>query len=73
MKPEDWMDTLDEAIDRACQLMDHVLVFSDAFSTKKDYLQAALAAFIERCGLDIVQIKCPAGRATAPDAELFAI
>jgi ribonuclease HI len=45
----------------------------DASSTKKDHLQAALAAFIECCGSDIVQIKCPTGRATAPDAELFAI
>jgi hypothetical protein len=67
------MDTLDEAVNRAHQLMDHVSVFSDTFSTKKDYLQAASAAFIECCGLDIVQIKCPTGRATAPDAKLFAI
>jgi ribonuclease HI len=73
MKPEDWMDTLDEAVDQACQLTDHVSVFLDASSTKKDCLQAASAAFIERRGLDIVQIKRPAGRATAPDAELFAI
>jgi ribonuclease HI len=73
MKPEDWTDTLDEAVDRAHQLTDHVSVFSDAFSTKKDRLQAASAAFIERRGSDLVQIKRPAGRATAPDAELFAI
>jgi ribonuclease HI len=73
MKPEDWMDTLDEAIDRACQLMDHVSVFSDASSTKKDRLQATSVAFIERHGSDLVWIKRPAGRATAPDAELFAI
>jgi hypothetical protein len=73
MKPEDWMDTLDEAVDQAHQLTDHVSVFSDASSTKKDRLQAALVAFIERRGSDIVQIKRPAGRATAPDVELFAI
>jgi hypothetical protein len=73
MKPEDWMDTLDEAVDRACQLTDHVSVFSDASSTKKDHLQAASAAFIEHRGSDLIQIKCPASRATAPDAELFAI
>jgi hypothetical protein len=73
MKPEDWMDTLDEAVDRARQLTDHVSVFSDASSTKKDHLQAALAAFIKRHGSDLVWIKCPASRATAPDAELFAI
>jgi ribonuclease HI len=73
MKPENWTDTLDEAVDRACQLTDHVSVFSDAFSTKKDRLQAASAAFIERRGSDLVRIKHPAGRATAPDAELFAI
>jgi hypothetical protein len=36
MKPEDWMDTLDKAVDWACQLMDHISVFSDASSTKKD-------------------------------------
>jgi hypothetical protein len=47
MKPEDWTDTLDEAIDKACQLTDHVSVFSDASFTKKDRLQAASAAFIE--------------------------
>jgi ribonuclease HI len=73
MKPEDWTDTLDEAVDKACQLMDHVSVFSDTSSTKKDRLQAAAAAFIECRGSDLVQIKRPAGRATAPDAELFAI
>jgi hypothetical protein len=73
MKPEDWTDTLDKAVDRARQLTDHVSVFSDASSTKKDCLQAALAAFIECQGLDLVRIKRPAGRATAPDAELFAI
>jgi hypothetical protein len=73
MKPEDWMDTLDEAIDRAYQLTDHMSVFSDASFTKKDHLQAASAVFIERRGSDIVQIKCPTSRATAPDAELFAI
>jgi hypothetical protein len=73
MKPEDWTDTLDEAIDRAHQLTDHVSVFLDASSTKKDCLQAASAAFIEHRGSDLVWIKCPAGRATAPDAELFAI
>jgi hypothetical protein len=73
MKPEDWTDTLDEAVDRACQLMDHVSVFSDTSSTKKDCLQAASVAFIEHHGLDLVQIKRPTGRATAPDAELFAI
>jgi ribonuclease HI len=73
MKPEDWTDTLDEAVDRACQLTDHVSVFSDASSTKKDRLQAAVVAFIERHGLDLVWIKHPTGRATAPDAELFAI
>jgi hypothetical protein len=38
MKPEDWMDTLDKAIDRACQLTDHVSVFSDASSMKKNHL-----------------------------------
>jgi ribonuclease HI len=48
-------------------------VFSDASSTKKDHLQAASAAFIERRGSDLVWIKCPAGRVTAPDAELFAM
>jgi hypothetical protein len=48
MKPEDWTDTLDEAVDRACQLTDHVSVFVDASSTKKNCLQAASAAFIER-------------------------
>jgi hypothetical protein len=63
MKPEDWTDTLDEAMDRAHQLTDHVSVFLDASSTKKDRLQAALAAFIKRCGLDLVQIECPASRA----------
>jgi hypothetical protein len=47
MKPEDWTDTLDKAVDRARQLTDHVSVFSDASSTKKDCLQAASAAFIE--------------------------
>jgi hypothetical protein len=73
MKPEDWMDTLDEVVDRARQLTDHVSVFSDTSSTKKDRLQAALAAFIQHHGLDLVWIKCPTGRATAPDAELFAI
>jgi hypothetical protein len=73
MKPEDWTNTLDEAIDRACQLSDHVSVFSDASSTKKDCLQAASAAFIEHHGVDLVQIKCPTGRVTAPDAKLFAI
>jgi hypothetical protein len=54
MKPEDWTDTLDEAIDRACQLTDHVSVFSDTSSTKKDHLQAASAAFIECCGSDLL-------------------
>jgi hypothetical protein len=73
MKPEDWTDTLDDAVDRACQLTDHVSVFSDASSTKKDHLQAASAAFIECRGSDLVRIKRPASRATAPDAELFAI
>jgi hypothetical protein len=73
MKPEDWMDTLDKAVDRACQLTDHVSIFSDTSSTKKDHLQAASAAFIEHCGLDLVRIKRPAGKATAPDAELFTI
>jgi ribonuclease HI len=73
MKLEDWTDTLDEAIDRARQLTDHVSVFSDASSTKKDCLQAALAAFIECCGSDLVWIKHPASRATAPDAELLTI
>jgi hypothetical protein len=73
MKPEDWTDTLDEAVDRAHQLTDHVSVFLDASSTKKDHLQAASAAFIEHHGSDLVQIKCPTGRATAPDVELFAI
>jgi hypothetical protein len=73
IKPEDWTDTLNKAIDRACQLTDYVSVFSDASSTKKDCLQAASAAFIERQGSDLVRIKRPAGRATAPDAELFAI
>jgi hypothetical protein len=73
MKPEDWTDTLDEAIDRAHQLTDYMSVFLDASSTKKDCLQAASAAFIERCGLDLVQIKHPTSKATAPDAELFAI
>jgi hypothetical protein len=73
MKPEDWTDTLDKAVDRARQLMDHVSVFSDASSTKKDHLQAALAAFIECHGSDLVRIKRPTGRATAPDVELFAI
>jgi hypothetical protein len=48
MKPEDWMDTLDKVVDKACQLTDHVSVFLDASSTKKDRLQAAVAAFIER-------------------------
>jgi ribonuclease HI len=73
MKPEDWTDTLDEAVDRARQLTDHVSIFSDASSTKKDRLQAASAAFIEHRGEDLIRIKCPTGRATAPDAELFAI
>jgi hypothetical protein len=73
IKPEDWTDTLDEAVDRAHQLTDHVSVFSDASSTKKDHLQAVLAAFIECPGSDLVQIKCPTGRATAPDVELFTI
>jgi hypothetical protein len=73
IKPEDWMDVLDEAVDRAHQIMDHVSVFSDASSTKKDHLQAALVAFIERHGSDLVQIKCPTSRVTAPDAELFVI
>jgi hypothetical protein len=73
MKPEDWTDTLDEAVDQACQLTDYVSVFSDASSTKKDHLQAVSAAFIEHCGSDLVWIKCPAGKATAPDTELFAI
>jgi hypothetical protein len=73
MKPEDWTDTLDEAVDRARQLTDHVSVFSDASSTKKDCLQAASAAFIERWDSDLIRIKRPAGRATAPDAELFSI
>jgi hypothetical protein len=73
MKPEDWTDTLNEAVDRAHQLTDYVSVFLDASSTKKDCLQAASVAFIEHCGLDLVWIKCPAGRVTAPDAELFAI
>jgi hypothetical protein len=73
IKPEDWTDTLNKAVDRACQLTDHVSVFLDAFSTKKDCLQAALAAFIEWCGLDLVRIKHPASRATAPNVELFAI
>jgi hypothetical protein len=73
MKPEDWTDTLDKAVDRARQLTDHVSVFSDASSTKKDHLQAASAAFIECCGSDLIRIKRPASRATAPDAELFAI
>jgi ribonuclease HI len=73
MKPEDWMDTLDKAVDKACQLTDHMSVFSDASSTKKDCLQAASAAFIECRGSDLVRIKRPTGRATAPDAELFAI
>jgi hypothetical protein len=50
-----------------------VSVFSDASSTKKDHLQAALAAFIERHGLDLVWIKHPTSRVTAPDAELFTI
>jgi hypothetical protein len=48
MKPEDWTDTLDEAIDRAHQLTDYMSIFPDAFSTKRDCLQAASAAFIER-------------------------
>jgi hypothetical protein len=73
MKPEDWTDTLDKAVDRACQLTDHMSVFLDASSTKKDRLQAALVAFIEHRSSDLVRIKRPAGRATAPDAELFAI
>jgi hypothetical protein len=73
MKPEDWTDTLDKAVNRACQLTDHMSVFSDASSTKKDCLQAASAAFIKRHGLDLVWIKCPTGGVTAPDAELFAI
>jgi hypothetical protein len=73
MKPEDWTDTLNEAIDWAHQLMDHVSVFSDASSTKKDHPLATSAAFIECHGSDLVQIKHPAGRVTAPDAELFAI
>jgi hypothetical protein len=73
MKPEDWIDTLDEAVDRACQLTDYMSVFSDASSTKYVRLQAASVAFIERRGSDLVRIKRPAGRATAPDAELFTI
>jgi hypothetical protein len=73
MKPEDWTDTLDEAVDQACQLTDHVSVFSNASSTKKAHLQAASAAFIECRGSNLVWIKHPASRATAPDAELFAI
>jgi ribonuclease HI len=64
---------LDEAVDRARQLTDHVSVFLDTSSTKKDRLQAASAAFIERRGSDLVWIKRTASRATAPDAELFAI
>jgi hypothetical protein len=62
MKSEDWMDTLDKAMDQACQLTDHMSVFSDASSTKKDHLQAASAAFIEWRGLDLVWIKYPTGR-----------
>jgi hypothetical protein len=73
IKPEDWTDTLDEAVDWARQLMDHASVFSDASSTKKDCLQAASAAFIEHRGLDMVQIKRPTGRVTAPDAELYVL
>jgi hypothetical protein len=38
MKLEDWTDTLDEAVNQACQLTDHVSVFLDASSTKKDHL-----------------------------------
>jgi hypothetical protein len=59
MKPEDWTDTLDKAVDRACQLTDHMSVFSDASSTKKDHLQAASVAFIECQGSELVQIKPP--------------
>jgi hypothetical protein len=73
IKPEDWTDTLDKAIDQARQLTDHMSVFSDASSTKKDHLQAASVAFIECQGSDLVRIKCPASRVTAPNAELFAI
>jgi hypothetical protein len=73
MKPEDWTDTLDEAVNWAHQLSDHVSVFSDTSSTKKDRLQAVSAAFIEHRGSNLIQIKCPAGRAIAPDAELFAM
>jgi hypothetical protein len=73
MKPKDWIDILDKAVDQACQLMDHVSVFLDTSSTKRDHIQAALAAFIKCCGSDHIQIRHPAGKATAPDAELFAI
>jgi ribonuclease HI len=73
MKPKDWMDTLNKAVDQAHQLTDHVSVFSDASSTKRDRLQAALVAFIKHCGSDLIQIRCPASKATAPDVELFAI
>jgi hypothetical protein len=73
MKPEDWTDTLDEAVDRARQLTDYVSVYLDASSTKKDRLQAVSAAFIECHGSDLVWIKRTAGRATAPNVELFAI
>jgi hypothetical protein len=38
MKPEDWTDTLDKAVNRARQLTDHMSVFSDASFTKKDRL-----------------------------------
>jgi hypothetical protein len=48
MKPEDWTDTLDEAVDWARQLTDYMSIFSDTSSTKKNRLQAALAVFIER-------------------------
>jgi hypothetical protein len=73
IKPKDWTNTLDEAVDKAHQLTDHMSVFSDTSSTKKDHLQAASAAFIECRGSDLVRIKRPAGRVTAPDAELFTI
>jgi hypothetical protein len=73
MKLEDWTDTLDKAVDWACQLTDHVSVFLDTSSTKKDRLQAASVAFIERRGSDLVWIKHPTSRVTASDAKLFAI
>jgi hypothetical protein len=73
MKPVDFVDTLDEAIDQAHQLTDCICIFTDTFTTKWGNLQAASAAFISRRGTDLIKVRRPAGKATAPDTKLFAI